>query len=70
MQDNREEAGMSKKRITINVLLILAAFGVIVFGVRMFQDRRYNLISILIAFLACIPFYMAYEKKEAAYAEW
>lgn len=55
---------MSKKRITINVLLILAAFGVIVFGVRMFQDRRYNLISILIAFLACIPFYMAYEKKE------
>lgn len=57
---------MSKKRITINILLILAAVGVIIFGVRMFQDRRYNLISILIAFLACIPFYMAYEKKEGS----
>lgn len=57
---------MSKKRITINILLILAAVGVIIFGVRMFQDRKYNLISILIAFLACIPFYMAYEKKEGS----
>ncbi len=57
---------MSKKRITINILLILAAVGVIIFGVLMFQDRRYNLISILIAFLACIPFYMAYEKKEGS----
>lgn len=57
---------MSKKRITINILLILATVGVIIFGVLMFQDRRYNLISILIAFLACIPFYMAYEKKEGS----
>lgn len=57
---------MSKKRITINILLILAAVGVIIFGVRMFQDRKYNLISILIAFLACIPFYMTYEKKEGS----
>lgn len=57
---------MSKKRITINILLVLAAVGVIIFGVRMFQDRKYNLISILIAFLACIPFYMAYEKKEGS----
>lgn len=57
---------MSKKRITINILLILAAVWVIIFGVRMFQDRKYNLISILIAFLACIPFYMAYEKKEGS----
>lgn len=57
---------MSKKRITMNILLILAAGAVIIFGVRMFQDRKYNLISILIAFLACIPFYMAYEKKEGS----
>lgn len=57
---------MRKKRITMNILLILAAGAVIIFGVRMFQDRKYNLISILIAFLACIPFYMAYEKKEGS----
>ena len=57
---------MSKKRLTMNILLILAAAAVILMGVRLFQDRKYNLISILMAFLSCVPFYMAYEKREGS----
>ena len=28
--------------------------------------RSYNLISIIIAFLACVPFYVTYEKREGS----
>ncbi|WP_394926154.1 ECF transporter S component [uncultured Robinsoniella sp.] len=57
---------MSKKRLIMNILLILAAAAVILMGVRLFQDRKYNLISISMAFLSCVPFYMAYEKREGS----
>lgn len=37
-----------------------------VMGIQAFQDRRYVLISVAMAFFACIPFYYAYEKRKGS----
>lgn len=57
---------MSKRRVVINLSLIVLAVGMIYLGIRLLNDRRYNLVSVAIALLACIPFYYAYEKKEGS----
>ncbi|WP_330634671.1 ECF transporter S component [Anaerovorax sp. IOR16] len=45
-------------------LIILVAIPLIIaIGVSLFNDRKYNLISILIAFLSCIPFFLSFEKR-------
>lgn len=46
--------------------LIAGAVLLIVLGVRLMADRRYNLVSVLIALLSCVPFYFAYEKREGS----
>ncbi|MFA5560239.1 MAG: ECF transporter S component [Acholeplasmataceae bacterium] len=46
--------------IIVYVILIPA---VIAFGVFLFNDRKYNLISMLLAFLACVPFFVRFERK-------
>ena len=57
---------MSRRRVMTNILLVLLALGLIWLGIRLFQDRRYNLISVLMALSACVPFYYAYEKREGS----
>lgn len=48
------------------MLLVLCVIGLIYLGVRFFADRRYTLISIIIAFVSCAAFYLAYEKREGS----
>ena len=48
------------------VILTLAVIAMIAVGIRLLQDRKYNLVSVIIAFLSCLPFYMAYEKREGS----
>ena len=55
---------MKIKRLTGILLLTACAGGIIFCGVTAFQDRRYNLISVMMVLLACVPFYYAYEKKD------
>lgn len=57
---------MANRRAAVCIGLIGAVVGLIIFGVRLLMDRKYNLISILIAFFACVPFYLHYEKKEGS----
>ena len=57
---------MSRRRLVSNLLLLVAVSGLICLGVRLFHDRRYNLISIGIAFLGYFPVYYAYEKREGS----
>lgn len=57
---------MRGKRGFWNVSLVAVGAGLIAMGVLLFQDRRYNLISVLMACAACVPFYMAYEKREGS----
>lgn len=55
-----------KRRIMNDVIMIGGIVAVIVLGVRLFSDRRYTLVSMMIAFLACFFFYLTYERKEGS----
>lgn len=55
---------MSRKRVLMDVGFFLFFAGLIGAGVFLFADRKYNLVSVLCAFMASIPFYYAYERKE------
>lgn len=59
-------APYSGKRLGRLALLVLCVIGCIALGVRLMADRKYNLVSVIIAFCACLPFYYAYEKKEGS----
>lgn len=51
------------KHIISNLVVGALVIVCLVIGVVSFQDRKYNMVSILIVLLACIPFYVAYENK-------
>jgi len=53
---------MSRKVIGYLIMLILIP-AVIAAGVFLFNDRKYNIISIILAFSACIPFFLAFENR-------
>ena len=61
----RSEAYTGKRALRW-VMLLLAVAACIVVGVKLLAERRYNLISAIIMFLACLPFYFAYEKREGS----
>ena len=46
------------------VFLIAAVIALLALGSRLLQDRKYNLISVLIVLAACFAFYFTYEKRE------
>ena len=53
-----------KKRLVLTTIIIFIIMPlVIIVGVMLFNDRSYSIISILLAFLACIPFFLSFEKK-------
>lgn len=54
------------KRVVGWVCLIVGVIVLILFGIGLLANRRYNLVSGMIAFLACLPFYFAYEKREGS----
>lgn len=51
-----------------NRLGYLVMFGIIplliAVGVVLLHDRKYQIVSILLAFLACVPFFLSFEKRE------
>ena len=48
------------------VFLIAAVIALLALGSRLLQDRKYNLISVLIVLAACFAFYFTYEKREGS----
>lgn len=57
-----------KKIITACVYLI-AVPAVIALGVFLFKDRKYNVISIAVAILSCVPFFVRFEKGKRSARE-
>ena len=49
------------------VFLIAAVIALLALGSRLLQDRKYNLISVLIVLAACFAFYFTYEKREGSF---
>lgn len=56
---------MNDKKIKYIIIIILIPL-FIALGVIIFKDRKYNLISMIIAILSCIPIFIAFEKGETS----
>lgn len=56
---------MIKRIIKYTILLLLIPL-VLFCGVVLFEDRKYAFISLAIALLACIPFFLTFEKKQSS----
>ena len=52
---------VARKIITIVTIVVLIPL-LILLGVWLFDDRKYNLVSILVALLSCVPFFIRFEK--------
>lgn len=65
MQTERKEI-YSIRREFGWLFLVAGVAGIVFMGVLLFRQRRYNLISAVIALFACLPFYFAYEKREGS----
>lgn len=55
---------MKKKLIISLIIYLILIPAVILFGIYLFNDRKYNFISMMIAFLACLPFFISFERKK------
>ncbi|MFC6348162.1 ECF transporter S component [Vagococcus carniphilus] len=53
------------KKIAMNLLLVVGVPLLILLGIYLFNDRKYNIISILVAIVACIPGFYKYEKRDS-----
>lgn len=57
-------------RKSLNYLIIIIGIPIIIaLGVLLFKDRKYNLISLIITFLSCVPFLYSYERGQASIRE-
>jgi uncharacterized membrane protein len=56
---------MSKKAVAALILLALIPAAILL-GVTLLRDRSYNLISVAVALLACVPFFAAFERSRAS----
>lgn len=52
-----------KNIVTLCLYFIVIPF-VLYMGIIMFQDRKYSLLSMVIAAIACIPFFLKYERRK------
>lgn len=65
MKDKKQ---ICKKIISVCIFFIIIPL-VIWFGVWLFNDRKYNVISMAIALLSCVPFFIRFEKGKSGARE-
>jgi len=57
-----------KKWMGISLVFLGIPF-VLAIGIFAFRDRQYDIISLILAVLSCLPFYFSFEKRQAKTAE-
>jgi uncharacterized membrane protein len=55
-----------KTRVIRNLVIIFIIPVIVLLGITVFSDRQYAFISLAVAMLACVPFFMDFEKKSGA----
>lgn len=55
---------MKRKKLLSALILFIGIPLVLVIGLTLFKDGKYNLISMVVAIIACIPFFIAFEKRK------
>lgn len=65
MQEAKEKRDkLNKKKLGLSILILFIAIPIVIgLGTRLFNDRRYNLISLIVAFLSCLPFFIRFESR-------
>ena len=63
MRDENSKKWMGFGIIFLGIPLMVAL------GVFAFRDRQYDIISLVLAFLSCLPFYFSFEKKQTKTTE-
>lgn len=69
---HRKKFKLNRKKTTIfiSVFIYIILIPIILFiGVKLFQDRKYNIISMIIALLSCVPFFICFEKGKSGARE-
>ena len=57
-------------RIAVSLCVYLVLVPLVIFaGVWLWHDRKYNIISLIVAVLACVPFFIGFEKGKAGARE-
>lgn len=63
MHDAKNKKWIGLGIIFLGIPLMLAL------GVFAFRDRQYDIISLILAFLSCLPFYFSFEKNQTKTTE-
>lgn len=65
MQKEAKKSNLVKKKSFLSSVLIIFIIipFVLALGVKLLDDRKYNLISLVVAFLSCIPFFLRFERR-------
>lgn len=57
-------------KLFLSLTVYLIAIPIVIFiGVKLFNDRKYNIISMVTAFLACVPFFIGFERGKTGARE-
>lgn len=55
---------MKSKKLLSFFILIVAIPLILILGATLLEDRKYNLISMIVVILACVPFFMQFERRK------
>ena len=55
---------VNNKFILTSIIVLFLIPLCLLMGVTLWEDRRYNILSLIIVFLACIPFLLSFERKK------
>ena len=59
-----------KKKLIFSIVMYFVAIPIaILLGIVLLNDRQYNLISIIVAGMACLPFFIKFEKSQSSARE-
>ncbi len=59
-----------RRRLVVSLCVYLIAIPLVIFaGVKLFNDRKYNIVSVIIAVLACVPLFAEFEKGRSGARE-
>ncbi|MEG1964434.1 MAG: ECF transporter S component, partial [Clostridia bacterium] len=68
--DERLGAKKISLRQVVGILIYLIAIPTVIFcGIKLFEGKKYNIISMAIAILACVPFFIGFEKGKTTARE-
>lgn len=60
---NRNNSIVNRKFVVTSIIILIIIPLCLVIGVTLWENRRYNILSLIIALFACVPFFISFEKK-------